>query len=116
MQGLVGFLLLLLQPQAAAGFVHAPASLQSMGRTLSSSSQRSQSALYGIPLIGRFRKKKPVPQVETIRVGDRLPADMDVIQAGTDGQVVQIDHILTGKAILLGTYRRCIYRYKRICI
>lgn len=71
----------------------------------------SDSALYG--LLGRFRKKRKVDQVTTIRVGDRLPADVDVerLVTATDGTTKEpqsepvsiLDVLGPNKALLIGT-------------
>ena len=78
----------------------------------------TNTALYG--LLGRFRNKRKVEQVKTIRVGDSLPTDVDVERlvplvssSSSDenkkseiiSEAVSIQEILgSKKALLVGTY------------
>jgi hypothetical protein len=70
----------------------------------------TNTALYGI--LGRFRKKRKVDQVATIRVGDKLPTDVDIerLVTGADGKTTEpmsepvsiLDVLGPNKALLIG--------------
>ena len=68
----------------------------------------SNTLLYG--LLGRFRKNRKVEQVETIKVGDNLPVDIDVERILTSSEngeqlsePVAIQEVLgANKALLIG--------------
>lgn len=72
----------------------------------------TKTALYGI--LGRFRKKRKVDQVATIRVGDKLPTDVDIERLVTtaDGKTTEplsepvsiLDVLGPNKALLIGAY------------
>ena len=59
-------------------------------------------AVFKIPLLGRFRKKKDVFQEDTIKIGESLPSEADVVRA-ENGDIVSLRDIVgTGKALLVG--------------
>jgi hypothetical protein len=70
----------------------------------------SNTAIYG--LLGRFRKNRKVEQVATIKVGDKLPAGVDVERIVTTSEngeqlsePVAIQDVLgANKALLVGMY------------
>jgi hypothetical protein len=81
-----------LLPQLAVAFV------VPRQRTLSTA---RFAGVYGIPLIGRFRKKKQVEQTEPISPGTSIP-ELDLVEAGS-GDIVNLSEVLSGKSILIGT-------------
>ena len=70
----------------------------------------TDTVLYGI--LGRFRKKRKVEQVSTIRVGDKLPTDVDIerLVTSADGKSTEalsepvsiLDVLGPNKALLIG--------------
>ncbi|CAB9516991.1 Peroxiredoxin-2E [Seminavis robusta] len=103
MRVLRSLLLLLVAPQAVA---FGPTTAGALGR--SKTSLFVDATVNGA--IGRSREKKEIDQAATIRVGEALPADIDVIVCGTTSEeeddnaaAMSIrDAVGNGKAVLVG--------------
>jgi hypothetical protein len=87
----------------------------SMAQSELKPSAKSDTALFG--LLGRFRNKRKVDQGTTIRVGDKLPTDVDVerLVMAVDFPTTEarsepvsiLDVLGPNKALLIGTRYLC---------
>lgn len=71
--------------------------------------QKGVVPLFGIPFVGRFRKKKPVVDVpERISVGSTIPeGDVEILTTNEEGEIVTVPVAIaevlgTGLSVLVG--------------